>query len=412
MFTKLRIKELLQRPFLFWMVFSISYSLLGFLAATIESAPFGDVTYVYRYWVAMAAGGQGIVGIDSPWVYPIGAFVPMGIAAILGGAEFYVAGWFALVVMTNLLTLMILRRATYLGARRIVASWLYVLFALCLGPISVSRLDSLVTPLLLLGLVWALRFPILSSVVLTAATWIKVWPAALLATAIIFLKKRLSIALTAAGMSLAIVIIALVLGAGSNIYSFLSQQTSRGLQIESLTATPYLWLAKFSPQTANVYFDYEIVTYQVSGPGVEFLTSLTTVLLGTLVIAVMVIGLIKYKAGASSIEIFITASMSIVAILLTFNKVGSPQFIFSLAAPILASYIFSMRSSKQLVWLGLVIALLTSLIFPYCYEGVLTLHPLMLIVLTLRNILLLALVMVSVVQLVQIKTAQRTMVNA
>lgn len=412
MFTKLRIKELLKRPFLFWMFFSISYSLLGFLAATIESAPFGDVTYVYRYWVAMAAGGQGIVGIDSPWVYPIGAFVPMGIAAILGGAEFYVAGWFALVVITNIFTLVILRRAAYLGLRRIIASWLYVLFALCLGPISVSRLDALVTPLLLMGLIWALRFPILSSIVFTAATWIKVWPAALIATAVFFLKKRIAIALSAAVMSLAIVVIALALGAGSNIYSFLSQQTSRGLQIESLTATPYLWLAKLSPQTAKVFFDYEIVTYQVSGPGVEFLTSLTTVLLGILVAAVLVIGLTKYKAGASSHEIFITASMAIVAILLTFNKVGSPQFIFSLAAPILASFIFRMRSSKQLVWLGLVVALLTSLIFPYFYQGVLDLNPLMLFVLSVRNLLLLALVVVSVVQLVQIKTEQRTAVNA
>ena len=87
-------------------------------------------------------------------------------------------------------------------------------------------------------------------------------------------------------------------------------------------------------------------------------------------------------------------SLALVVALLAFNKVGSPQFALWLAVPIilgLANQRASGQSFAVPAGLALAIAALTQLIYPVYYAKVLTLDPVLLVVLTGRNLLYFAL---------------------
>ena len=93
------------------------------------------------------------------------------------------------------------------------------------------------------------------------------------------------------------------------------------------------------------------------------------------------------------------------AALIGFNKVGSPQFISWLAVPILLGLVTHAAghggSFRQPALLGLVIAGLTQVIYPWWYAWLLTAHPLMLGTITVRNVLTFVLLGWAVVALVR-----------
>jgi hypothetical protein len=95
-----------------------------------------------------------------------------------------------------------------------------------------------------------------------------------------------------------------------------------------------------------------------------------------------------------------------VVTLITFNKVGSPQFIMWLAVPIISGIVVERASggiSFQIpATLAAIIALLTQLIYPYFYTALLSLNPVMLLALTTRNGLLFVLLGWAVVTVVRL----------
>ena len=52
------------------------------------------------------------------------------------------------------------------------------------------RIDAVTVPLAVAGCLWLVGRPLVASVLLAVATWIKVWPAALLAAAFIAVRRR------------------------------------------------------------------------------------------------------------------------------------------------------------------------------------------------------------------------------
>jgi hypothetical protein len=98
-------------------------------------------------------------------------------------------------------------------------------------------------------------------------------------------------------------------------------------------------------------------------------------------------------------------SLAIVLGLLVFNKVGSPQFVLWLAAPIVLGVATRGREFRTFAVLGLVIAALTQLIYPFGYDALLALNPAMLLVLTVRNTLLVVVFALAVRALWQLRRA-------
>jgi hypothetical protein len=391
-------RAFLLNPIVLWVLFCLLSIWLGWQGYVSEAIPYGDVSFVYEFWAARAAGGAGVVGLDSGWVYPVVALVPI-LLPLIAGPGLYPLGWIILVTAVNAGAFAYLLYSAPGTSRnnlqRKAALW-WLAFLVLLGPISVSRLDSIVTSLAIVGLLAAVQRPAVAGALLAIATWIKVWPAALIAAVLVAVTKRRSVFISVVVTSAVIMLIAAILGGAGNLFSFLGQQTGRGLQIEAPLATPFLWLASFHEQGYAVYYDTVILTFQVMGDGTGFAADLSSILLGIGFLATLGWGIWLHRKGSNPNHVLPAVALTLTVVLIVFNKVGSPQFIGWLAAPIIAGLVLEQRRFIAPAVIALVLGALTQAFYPYLYNGLLNVQPLELGILTLRNIGELALLAVSV----------------
>ena len=183
---------------------------------------------------------------------------------------------------------------------------------------------------------------------------------------------------------------------------FVTEQTGRGLQIEAPVSTWWLWQAALDPLHASLYYDSEILTFQVKGPLVEVVSALMTPLLALAVAAVVALGAMKVARGASYARLMPPLSLALVLVFIVFNKVGSPQFHTWLIAPLVLAVVLNRHRAWPTVVLGLLCAGLTQLVYPIMYGEVLAANPAGLAVLTARNVVLVILLVVAVTQLARV----------
>jgi hypothetical protein len=390
-----------RSPILLWLGFVIIHAWLGWQGYIAESVPYGDVSFVYSFWAHQAIAGGPVVGIDTQWVYPIVAFIPMLLAT--GGGLISVAAyplaWISLVVVVDAVAFSFLigawRRRTGRSAVlswgrtgvRTVAAWWWLALLLSLGPIAVSRIDSIATPIAMMGLVLALSRPAVASALLTVAAWVKVWPAAIVAALWVSGRQRSTVVISAAFTSAIIAGIALALGAGSNVLSFLTQQTDRGLQVESPASTFFVWLSAANVPGFAVYYDQALLTFQVRGAGTDVVAQLSTIVLIAIMLLILGLGLDAVRHGAVPLRILGPIALAMTTALIAFNKVGSPQYIGWFAVPVVFGLVIDRPRFRIPAILTLVIALLTQGFYPYLYLELLKLNPWLIAVLSLRNIL-------------------------
>lgn len=393
-------------PLLLWVAFTLLHLALALL--NLYGTPFnpiGDVRVVYLGWAENAIAGS-VVGIDLPFVYPILALAPV-LAALAFGASSYAATWMLLVLVLNAVALAMLAGPPWRaaapsdgsGSTRRLAAWWWLLFLAALGPIAIGRIDATTVPLAIVALLLAVRRPVVAAAILTAATWIKVWPAAALAAMLIALRARVSVLATAAIGSAVIVVVALLLGSGSTVFSFLGSQTARGLQIEAPVSTPWLWQAFAGVDGVTVYYDVDILTYQVSGDGTALASALSTPGMAIAFLVVAALGVRAMRRGVDPAILLPVLVLGLVLALIVFNKVGSPQFICWLAAPVVLGIVTTGARFRVSAAVALVLAALTQLIYPYFYDELLAGDPVLLLVLTIRNAVLIALLCWCVVRL-------------
>jgi hypothetical protein len=391
-----------------WAAFILAHLWLGLLNLYGPGYPMGDVTSVYKFWVDQLIVNDFQVGIDSQWVYPILAFVPM-IASLAFGSALYGSTWLSIVMLLNVVALGVL---TDWGRRRDrdAAGWWWVAFLFLLGPIALGRIDAVTVPLALIGMLLLTRHPRAAALILTIATWIKIWPAALIAAVAISVQERFRIIAVAAMTSLGIIIVALLMGSGSNVLSFITQQTGRGLQIESPVSSIWLWMARVGVPNTFVYYDQAILTFQVEGPGATLAAMAMTPLLAAAVLVVCALGIVAVRRGVPALLLLPPLALALVTAFIIFNKVGSPQFESWLAVPVIVGLVTARlggRSFRVPAALVLVIAALTQAIYPYLYNYVLSVNYVMLIVLTSRNLLLVGLCAWAIVAVVRLYRGAR-----
>ena len=273
-------------------------------------------------------------------------------------------------------------------------------FLLALGPIALGRIDSVTVPIALVGVLFIATRPLLATVVLTVAAWIKVWPGALVIAAVVAARDRWRMLGAAAALSVGIVALAMSFGSGLNVLSFVTQQTGRGLQAEAPVSTYWLWRAASGSVDTQVYFDDALLTWQVRGPGAAQVSELMTPLLLLAVAAVVIVALLARQRGASAGALLPPLALALVTSMIAFQKVGSPQFVSWLAVPVLFGLVTHgagrgapFRLPAVLV---LVIGALTHILYPYLYGYLIGLFPLMLTVITVRNGLYFVLLAVAV----------------
>jgi hypothetical protein len=375
---------LTERRLVLWLAFALVHLWLGVVNLTSPSLPLGDVSWVYRDWVERAVYSGFWVGIDAPWVYPILAILPM-LAAAVAGFAFYSSTWLTLVMLLNAGALALVTGIGRTG-RNLRPGWWWVSFLALLGPIAIGRLDGVTVPLALAAVLWLGSRPTLAGTLLAVAAWMKIWPAAVALAAVVALRERGRVLAGAVVTSLSVVLVALLLGSGQRVFSFLTTQTDRGVQIEAPVATPWLWHA-LATGGSSLYYDTGILTYQVEGPGIGVASAVVTPLLVVAVLAVTWLGWRAQRAGTPAERLFPVLALALVVTLIAVNKVGSPQFVCWIAVPVLAGLLADARAFRTPAVLALVTAALTQVVYPHLYGALLALHPPMLVALTVRNLL-------------------------
>lgn len=401
-----RAPRLLTHPLPLWLAFVAVHLVIGAIALGFPNGTgIGDVRAIYPAWIEQGLSQHVWVGVQTPWVYPILALPPM-IASNLFGSEWVAPIWLSLAFVADAVAFAFATGFSR-DRRGALAAWWWLGFLLLLGPIALTRIDAFATSAALVGVLLLVRAPRAAGVLLAVGAWIKVWPAALVVAAVVALRRRVDVAVGALVLSAVVVVGVLLLGGGAHVFSFVTAQSGRGLQIEAGLATPWLWVAAAHPGgPVSVYYDTTILTYQVRGAGVPATAALATPLLVLTVGAVLVLGILTARRGASAADLLPALALGFTTALIVANKVGSPQYVGWLAVPIVLG--LAVRATgRGMPFAGpavltLVTAALTQLVYPFFYDDVLRLQPLILAVLTARNLLLIVLFGWALVLLVRL----------
>jgi hypothetical protein len=354
--------------------------------------PAGDVTGVYRFWIDYWHTTGSLVGIDTDWVYPIAALPPMVLAGVFGGGP-YLAVWLLIVTLLDAVAVVLLAR------RGRGLAWWWLLFTALLGPVSLSRIDAVALPIAIVGVLLLAERPAVAAVLLTVAAWVKVWPAAILAAALLGGRRITSVVSGAALTSAVIIGLALLAGARGTVFSFITAQATRGIQIEAPVALPWLWSAAFGDPAVGVYYDTEILTFQLRGAGAQTVADLMTPVLALGVLLVVLLALLARRRGADPSAVLAVTALGFVSAVVALNKVGSPQYLTWYVAPVLLGLLVAPARFRLPAVLVLVTAGLTQLIYPWFYAWIIAPTPWAIALLTLRDALQIALLAWCLIEL-------------
>jgi hypothetical protein len=362
--------------------------LLGLLPNILAGTVEGDLP-LYRRWAIAAMSFDQWPGVSFEWVYPMGAILPIAISN-LAGPQFYQLLWFVLIAALNAASIVVLSNRGR-SRRGVLASWWWLGILTLLSPVALLRLEGITAPLVIIALVLLARRPIVASVLLALATWIKVWPAAIfLAIAGAFPRRRIAV-ITGAVFSLGVAAIVWAMGGLQYLLGFAQMQTSRGLQLEAPVTTPWLWLAVMNRPGSRIFNNTEIATREVVGPYDHIAVSLMTPVMALAVVGVLALVVWAKHRGAETQRLLLVASLALATTVVVFNKVGSPQYMLWLAPIIAVGITQGWRAWRTPALLMAVISVLTTFVFPILYMPLIAGDPGVALLLTGRNVLLVVL---------------------
>lgn len=300
-----------------------------------------------------------------------------------------------------ILALDLLFLAVLIHRRHFLAGTFWVAFGFVVGPIFLTRLDLI--PGLLVGVFAYLlaRHPKVSAAFLAAATMMKLWPGVLATSLVGHWRSKQSWLRIAVfgGTMLAMALVTIVTQGFDRLLSPLGYQAERGLQIESVAATPFIVLAATGGGRYRIGYAPS-KSFEITGPGVEMATTIASAALyiTVLLAAVVVVRRLMRKTWDSS-ESIALAMVLIMAMLVT-NKVFSPQYIVWLAPITAVILCFApSRLAKVNAGIVLVITWLTQYVYPGNYDSLMTNDPdfMPTLALATRNILMVVLLVLTVI---------------
>ncbi|WP_426592108.1 hypothetical protein ACPPVS_09935 [Cellulomonas sp. McL0617] len=343
---------------------------------------------LYRSWALGGLHHGQWPGLSVPGVYPVGALAPI-LAAAVAGPFFFQLVWFAMVTALNALaTFVLVRGGSSTGYR---AAWWWMAFLLLVYPVDLLRLEGITAPLVVVGLLLVARRPVVAGVLLSVAAWIKVWPAAVVLAVVTAHRRRWPVLGAAVAVSTGVVVAVASLGGMSHLTGFLGTQADRGLQLEAPVTTPWVWMEALGASNTYVWNNTVLSTEEVHGPGDGVAVTLMGIAMPIALALVLALIVWVLRGVGPSPELVLLGALALVTALFVFNKVGSPQYVLWIG-PIVAVGIrqgpFGWRVPATVL---LVIAGLTTLVFPTMYSHLVDGDLLPAVALTLRNALLVVL---------------------
>jgi len=339
--------------------------------AAFERFVVGDVFYYHRKINALFAVGldRTLYEYPTPVVWIL--WLPYG--ASLGNRVGYLIAFVIFMLALDALLTYALWRATGRRHDRAVDFWL--IFVPLIGPLAYLRFDMLPGVLAGGALLAARRKPWVTGTLTGLGAAIKLWPALLIAAFMSYRSDRrpAGVAFVVVGFGLAL--ISLIFGGWSRLISPLTWQSDRGLQIESIWATPLMLARALRPDQWIVDIS-QYQAYEIFGPGVDawvVISSIAT-LLGLGLIILLTVRAFRHDGSTPSAIGFVV--LATVAIMVITNKTLSPQYLLWVGGPmatLLAYRPQATRDEQAAISRGagqtLILALLTQLVYPRFYDS-------------------------------------------
>lgn len=358
-------------------------------------------TYIYRDWAEESARQGKWLGINENWVYPTLAFIPLIISNCLG-KNIFLALWLIVIIILNFTALFIIiynnkQRIMHKNNKTIYTLWIWLLFISLLSLLYFMRIEGITAPIVLIVLMYKFTKPMLSTILLNVVIWIKLWPMAIFVSYFIITKKKMTVIYTTVIFYILLFFLCIFLkGKLYYLFSFIKFQNLRGMQVESIFSTPFLWMFSLNIKNITVHMNESINSVEIYG--LNFL-NLEYVIYFFFILALSInvlVTLINFNKNVyCKNNLFLISSFNIICSLIVFNKVGSPQFMIWLMPNIIAGLLQFFKFWKSFASVFFVIILCTYIIYPLFYEKLICGNIVVVSILTLRNILILVLYYLS-----------------
>lgn len=367
------------------------------LATKAERFIVGDVFYYHRKLRALFDVGldQTLNEYPTPVVWIL--LLPYGAT---GGSRvgYLVAFLIFMLALDAAFTVALYRSA---GRRHDLAIDFWLLFVLLTGPLSYVRFDML--PAVLAGgaLLAARRRPWVTGALTGLGAAVKLWPALLIPSFLAYKPDRrpAGIAFITVGFGLAG--ISLLAGGWSRLFSPLTWQSKRGLQIESLWSAPLMVARALRPQRWTVHSS-DFQAFEIFGPGVGFWVRVSTIATAVGLVALALLFVRAFRASDLTPVAVGFLVLTTVTVMIVTNKTLSPQYLLWLGGPAAALLLLRNGATpdertaiRRTAYALVLLALLTHLVYPLFYDGLLgrrgtTMMIIATVLTTVRNLALLA----------------------
>lgn len=363
---------------------------LAILVFAREDGVSGDVTY-YATSLHQMFAGAGIGNTLQEYPLPVFAVIlPQFLLGALNQVAFTLLFALSMLGVDAAFTALLWRAD---GRRRGDAVNVWLWFVPAIGPLAYFRFD--LVPAVLAGgaVLAAIRRPRLAGVLTALGAALKLWPVVMLPT---FLLRRSDRRPVLAGFLGTVVVVgglSLAIGGPRRTLSPLHWQSARGLQIESIAATPLILARAVHPVGVWTIRLSQYKAFEIFGAGVKLLLAVTTglTLLGGLLLVVLWWRAVRLRTpSAQTLGWLFLATTLIVTVT---NKTLSPQYLLWLGGPIAALAVRAPHNHavRTFARVLLVTAVATQLTYPIGYDALLKTHswmPAVALDLAIRNGLL------------------------
>jgi len=344
----------------------------------------GDVGYYWQNLDGLFHGrspGRVLPEYPTPLIWILSLPYLLGFTTEMGFRIVFVS---LFVLMDAWMTLMFWRTARRLGTNPTPTVGFWIIFIVAIGPIAYLRLDLLTAAVSAAAVITLVRHHRgLSGSMIGLGAAVKLWPALLWPAVLVDRRavRRATVGFLVTGAALAAV--SWLYSGWDRLVSPLRWQSDRGLQVESIWATPAM-LGRLVDQAAYHVGISKYNAFEIAGPGTGGLITAASIatLIGGLTVAVLYVGWLRRK-DRSPIE---AGTLMVIAtlIMIATNKTFSPQYMIWLGGPVAGLLTISERHPEERLagteshtplslarsiagWiLGLTV--LTQLVYPITYD--------------------------------------------
>ncbi len=339
-----------RRPALWWAGtrLLLLFWALGAVPYFSHGAIIGDVK-TYSGWAQLMQSQHTFPSSDPQWQYPPGAALIMLFPQIFYdfGMSYYIAFFFFALAADFMIFRLLVGQADRIAAREdapphMSGAWAWIMGGFAMGPLILMRYDVIVTAFAVGGLVatvratsrrgagagnpgddekagkptWALRGALTG-----LGAIIKVWPVVLLAGLPNGRDGRRALAWAAGG---ALVVTGILCAAMPGGLSFLTGQYGRGIEVESVLASPFMIASWFGYHVETVH---EFGAFQIAGRGVSFVASCSLLLTVLGLALVLWWRLRRFNAANWTPALMYDVALTVVLVMVVTNRVLSPQYL-------------------------------------------------------------------------------------